>query len=93
MVSNMKNNEADNCMVAFKKICEEADRSELVGSDECAYWVFERGYEAAMQQMTIKTKPLNAHQPIDIVSDMLANGFALLEESKKNKNKSAARPN
>ena len=89
----MKNNEADNCMVAFQMICEEADRSELVGSDECAYWVFERGYEAAMQQMTIKTKPVNAHQPTDVVSDMLANGFALLEESKNSKNKSAARPN
>ena len=89
----MKNNEADNCMDAFKKICDEADRSELVGSDECAYWVFERGYEAAMQEMAIKTKPVNAHQPIDMVSDMLANGFSLLEESKKSKNKSTARSN
>ena len=93
MVSNMKNAEADKCMDAFKSICDEADRSELVGSDECAYWVFERGYEAAMQEMAIKTKPVYAHQPIDMVSDMLANGFALLEESKKSKKKSAARPN
>ena len=78
---------------AFKKIFEEADRSDLAGYDECAYWMFERGYQAAMQEMAIKTRPVNAHQPIDVVSDMLANGFALLEESKKSKKKSASRPN
>ena len=89
----MKNDETDKCMVAFKNICEEADCSELVGSDECAYWVFERGYEAAMQEMAINIKPVNAHQPIDAVSDMLANGFALLEESKKSKKKSTSRSN
>ena len=88
----MNNDEADKCMDAFKDICEEADRSELVGSDECAYWVFERGYLAAMQEMAIKNKNMNAHQSIDVVSDMLANGFSLLEESKKSKNKSASRP-
>lgn len=89
----MKNDEADKCMDAFKKICEEADRSDLVGSDECAYWIFERGYQAALQEMVIKTKLVNAHQPIDVVSDMLANGFPLREESKKSKKKSASRPN
>ena len=47
----MNNHEADKCMDAFKEICEEADCSELVGSDECAYWVFERGYLAAMQEV------------------------------------------
>ena len=76
MVSNMKNDEADKCMYAFKKICKEADRSDLAGSDECAYWVFERGYLAAMQELAIKTKLVNAHKQIDVVSDMLANGFA-----------------
>lgn len=89
----MNNDEADKCMDAFKEICEEADRSELAGSDECAYWVFERGYQAAMQEMAIKNKHMNARQPIDVVSDMLANGFALLEESKKSKKKPASRPN
>ena len=87
----MNNDEADKCMNAFKEICEEADRSELAGSDECAYWVFERGYQAAIQEMAIKNKYMNAHQPIDVVSDMLANGFALLEESKKKK--PASHPN
>ena len=90
MVGNMKNDQADKCMDAFKQVCDEADRSELAGSDECAYWVFERGYQAALQEMAIKTKPLNAHKPIDVVSDMLANGFALLEGSKKSKQKSAS---
>ncbi len=56
----MNNDEADKCMDAFKEICEEADHSELVGSEGCAYWVFERGYQAGMQEMAIKNKHMNA---------------------------------
>ena len=56
----MNNDEADKCMDAFKEICEEADHIELVGSEECAYWVFERGYQAGMQEMAIKNKHMNA---------------------------------
>jgi hypothetical protein len=39
------------CMKAFTKLCEEAERSELVGSEDCQYWLFERGYKAAMEEM------------------------------------------
>ena len=93
MAISMKNDEAGECMNAFKTMCEELGRDELASNDECAYWMFERGYQAAMQKMAIKSKLVNAHKPIDVVSDMLAIGFALLEDSKKNKKKSASRAN
>lgn len=80
----MTNNEAVKCMNAFNTICEEADRSALVSSEDCNYWVFERGYQAAMQELAMVAK---VKKPADFTSQMLANGFALLEElnpSKKN---------
>ena len=33
---------------AFNDLCEEVGESALVGVDECQYWVFERGYQAAV---------------------------------------------
>lgn len=39
------------CMKAFTTLCEEVERSALVSSEECQYWVFERGYMAAMEEM------------------------------------------
>jgi hypothetical protein len=83
----MTNNEAVKCMNAFNTICEEADRSALVSSEDCNYWVFERGYQAAMQELAMAAKVKEVQKPADFTSQMLANGFALLEElnpSKKN---------
>ncbi len=42
------------CMTAFSKLCDEVEGSELVSIEDCQYWVFERGYKAAMEEM-IKT--------------------------------------
>jgi hypothetical protein len=55
-------NEYDNnaCMSAFSKLCDEAEHSETVSSEECQYWVFERGYKAAMEEMI---KVINAGKP------------------------------
>jgi hypothetical protein len=39
------------CLLAFTKLCEEAERSELVSSEDCQYWMFESGYKAAMEEM------------------------------------------
>jgi hypothetical protein len=39
------------CLQAFTKLCEEAERSELVSSEDCQYWLFESGYKAAMEEM------------------------------------------
>jgi hypothetical protein len=43
-------NENSAAMDAFKKLCDEMEDSPLVSTEECQYWVFERGYRAAMQQ-------------------------------------------
>jgi hypothetical protein len=76
----MTNYEAENCMAAFKAICESADRSELVSSEDCHYWVFESGYQAAMQELSMAAKVKEVQIPADFASQMLANGFALLEK-------------
>jgi hypothetical protein len=44
---NISENSA--AMDAFKALCDELDMSNLVGSEECQYWVFERGYRAAVE--------------------------------------------
>lgn len=38
-------------MDAFKLLCDELERSDLMNTDECQYWVFERGYRAAIQSL------------------------------------------
>ncbi len=67
-------------MAAFSAICDEADRSELVSSEDCNYWVFESGYQAAKQELAMAAKVKEVQKPADFASQMLANGFALLEE-------------
>ena len=47
----MANIEANACMSAFNQFCEEAERTGLTDSEEQQYWVFERGYLAAMQEV------------------------------------------
>ena len=79
---NLSCTEAEQCLQAFKKSCDQADQSDLINSEECNYWVFEHGYRAAMQALANKTNQANTHGPLDLVSDMLANGFALLEKTK-----------
>lgn len=51
MVANMDDYDANACMSAFGKFCEAAERNELTSSEEYQYWVFERGYLAAMQEI------------------------------------------
>ena len=45
---NLNSDEAEQCKQAFKKSCDQADQSELISSEECSYWVFEQGYQAAL---------------------------------------------
>ena len=83
-MSNLNYYQAEQCMQAFKQTCDQADRSDLISSEDCNYWVFEQGYKAAMQAVANKSNQVNTHGPLDLVSDMLANGFALLEKTKNN---------
>lgn len=50
----MNDYDVNACMSAFGKFCDEVEGSELVSINDCQYWVFERGYKAAMEKM-IKT--------------------------------------
>ena len=39
------------CLTAFNALCEELETSKLVNLDECQYWLFERGYKAAVEEL------------------------------------------
>lgn len=43
--------DANACMNAFCKLCEEAVLSEFITAEECQYWVFEHGYRSAIASM------------------------------------------
>jgi hypothetical protein len=43
--------DSDGCLKAFSELCEELCTSDLVGVEECQYWVFERGYKAALEKL------------------------------------------
>jgi hypothetical protein len=47
----MASYDAEVCMNAFIKLCEEVENSGLISSEDCQYWVFERGYIAAMDEV------------------------------------------
>lgn len=47
----MKFIEENICLTAFNALCEELATSKLVGLDECQYWLFERGYKAAVEEL------------------------------------------
>ncbi len=73
---------AEKCMEAFKKICDEADQSELTSSEECHYWVFEQGYKAAILEIASTTKRKQSASAIDLATESLMHGFNLLERFK-----------
>lgn len=79
---SLNSDEAEQCLQAFKQSCDLADKSKLISSEECTYWIFEQGYKAALQAQLNKPNQLSTHGPLDRVSDMLASGFALLEKAK-----------
>ncbi|MEQ1598251.1 MAG: hypothetical protein ABL880_02680 [Methylotenera sp.] len=39
------------CLEAFNSLCKELNATNLVKMDECQYWVFERGYKAALEEL------------------------------------------
>ena len=39
------------CLTAFYALCEELSTSKLVSLEECQYWLFERGYKAAVEEL------------------------------------------
>ncbi|HOY70400.1 MAG TPA: hypothetical protein PL131_06435 [Methylotenera sp.] len=47
----MVKTERNACMDSFIRFCDEIGTSSLVGSEEAQYWVYERGYRAAMDEL------------------------------------------
>ena len=45
----MDNTDCDACFKAFNVLCEELSSSELIATEEFQYWVFECGYNAALE--------------------------------------------
>ena len=45
----MEKKDRNSCYEAFSGMIEEVRKSELADVDECQYWMFERGYRAAIQ--------------------------------------------
>jgi hypothetical protein len=39
------------CLQAFNDLCEELTASKLVSLEECQFWLFERGYKAAVDEL------------------------------------------
>ena len=73
MVANMDDYEANACMSAFGKLCEEAERNELTSSEDYQYWVFERGYKAAMQEIAKIIQLRQSGRLIDLSAQLTAN--------------------
>ena len=76
MVANMDDYDANACMSAFGKFCEEAERNELTSSEEYQYWVFERGYKAAMQEVAKVIQLRHSGKSIDLDLQMISNRAA-----------------
>jgi hypothetical protein len=47
----MKVTDRNACMEAFQVLCDEAHDNGDVNLYECQYWLFERGYRAAVQEL------------------------------------------
>ena len=43
--------ESNLCLDAFNRLCDELNASKLLSKEECQYWIFERGYVAALEEM------------------------------------------
>lgn len=47
----MNKYDAEACMSAFGELCTEVENDRLASTEDCQYWVFERGYKAAMEEI------------------------------------------
>ena len=60
--------DANACMNAFCKLCEEAVLSELITAEECQYWVFEHGFKSANASIASFSKLCCEADNSDLVS-------------------------
>ena len=52
----MESTDCDACFKAFNVLCEEFSSPDLIASEEFQYWVFERGYKAALETFANEQK-------------------------------------
>ena len=76
MVANMDDYDANACISAFGKLCEETERNELTSSEEYQYWVFECAYKAAMQEVAKVIQLRQSGRSIDLSAQLTANRAA-----------------
>ena len=76
MVANMKDYDANACVSAFNKFCDETERNALASNEDCQYWVFERGYTAAMQEVAKVITLRQLSRSTGLTSQMVANKSA-----------------
>lgn len=76
MVANMNDYDANACVSAFSKFCEETERNELASNEDCQYWVFERGYTAAMLEVAKVITLRQLDRSTELKSQMAANKSA-----------------
>lgn len=65
--------DANACMTAFGKFCDEAERNELTSSEDYQYWVFERGYKAAMLEVAKVINLRHTGRSVDLNTQMANN--------------------
>ena len=72
----MDDYDANACISTFGKFCEETERNELTSSEEYQYWVFERGYLAAMQEVAKVVQLRQSVRSVDLSAQLTANRAA-----------------
>ncbi len=61
------------CLTAFNALCDELETSKLVNLDECQYWLFERGYKAAVEELIHNIAVVtNANETVSLEQAYLA---------------------
>lgn len=76
MVAKMNDYDANACISAFNEFCEESERNALASNEDCQYWVFERGYIAAMQEVAKVITLRHIDRSVGLKSQMAANKSA-----------------
>jgi hypothetical protein len=60
----MTTNDSNEILAAFSKLCDEL--SGTVGLEECHYWLFERGYNAALEQQAKHPTPKQVNRQMGV---------------------------
>ena len=69
--------ESNLCLDAFNRLCDELNAPKLLSKEECQYWIFERGYIAALEEMIANISiATNSQGKISLEEIYLATNFS-----------------